>query len=63
VPTHRWYIERTVWLIAGLILLVFTTLAALDQPLWVLAIIGLGLTKPMRQGSGSGGIVDVDEAR
>jgi hypothetical protein len=27
VPTHRWYIERTVWLIAGLILLVFTTLA------------------------------------
>ena len=44
VPTHRWYIERTVWLIAGLILLVFTLLAALDRPLWVLAIIGLGLT-------------------
>jgi hypothetical protein len=44
VPTHRWYIERAVWLIAGLILLVFTLLAALDRPLWVLAIIGLGLT-------------------
>ena len=43
VPTHRWYIERTVWLIAGLILLVFTTLATLHRPLWVLAIIGLGL--------------------
>ena len=44
VPTDRWYIERTVWLIAGLFLLAFTALAALDRPLWVLAIIGLGLT-------------------
>jgi hypothetical protein len=43
VPTHRWYIERTVWLIAGLVLLVVTALAALLDPRWVLAIIGVGL--------------------
>jgi len=42
VPTHRWYIERTVWLIAGLVLLAGTTLA-LYQPLWVLSIIAVGL--------------------
>ncbi len=39
VPTHRWYIERTVWLIAGGILLVSTTLAALVHPLWILLVI------------------------
>ena len=27
VPTNEWYIERTVWLIAGVVLLVFTGLA------------------------------------
>ena len=27
VPTHRWYIERTVWLIAGVVLLASTTLS------------------------------------
>jgi hypothetical protein len=27
VPTHRWYIERTVWLIAGVMLLCSTALA------------------------------------
>lgn len=43
VPTHRWYIERTVWLIAGLVLLGATALAALVEPRWVLAIIGVGL--------------------
>jgi hypothetical protein len=43
VPTHRWYIERTVWLIAGLALLVSTALAALYDRLWVLAIIAVGL--------------------
>lgn len=41
VPTHRWYIERTVWLIAGIVLLASTALAALVNPLWVLAIIAL----------------------
>jgi hypothetical protein len=39
VATHRWYIERTVWLIAGLVLLVATTLAALVHPLWVLLVV------------------------
>lgn len=39
VPTHRWYIERTVWLIAGVVLLVATALAALVDPRWVLLVI------------------------
>jgi hypothetical protein len=39
VPTNRWYIERTVWLIAGFVLLTATTLAALVNPFWVLAVI------------------------
>jgi hypothetical protein len=43
VPTHRWYIERAVWLIAGLFLLAMTGLAGLHTPLWALAIIALGL--------------------
>lgn len=41
VPIDRWYIERTVWLIAGLFLLAFTAFAALDRPQWAFAIIGL----------------------
>jgi Protein of unknown function (DUF2892) len=44
VPTDRWYIERTVWLIAGLFLLAFTALAAMHRPLWALAIVALALT-------------------
>ena len=43
VPTHRWYIERTVWLIAGLVLLGFTGLAALTDPRWVVGVIATGL--------------------
>lgn len=43
VPTHRWYIERTVWLIAGFVLLTGTALAALVDPRWVLLIIGTGV--------------------
>src|SRR5690242_15614936 len=43
VPTHRWYIERTVWLIAGFVLLTSTALAVLVQPLWVLLVIATGL--------------------
>ena len=43
VPTNRWYIERTVWLIAGLVLLVATALAAFVQPLWALLVIGTGV--------------------
>ena len=44
VPTHRWYIERTVWLIAGFVLLTSTTLAALVNPLWVLLVIVTALS-------------------
>jgi hypothetical protein len=43
VPTNRWYIERTVWLIAGVVLITSTALAAFYQPLWALAIIVTGL--------------------
>ena len=43
VPTHRWYIERTVWLIAGGVLLGSTLLAALVHPLWVLGVAATGM--------------------
>jgi hypothetical protein len=43
VPTHRWYIERTVWLIAGLVLLVATILAVLVNPLWILLVTATGI--------------------
>ncbi|HEY7682079.1 MAG TPA: hypothetical protein VH879_05515 [Gemmatimonadales bacterium] len=39
VPTDHWYIERTVWLVAGCVLLIATALAALVQPYWVLVVI------------------------
>lgn len=39
VPTHRWYIERTVWLIAGAVLVASTALAALVDPRWILLVI------------------------
>ena len=38
VPTNRWYIERTVWLVAGGILIASTALAVLVHPLWVLTV-------------------------
>ena len=43
VPTNRWYIERTVWLIAGCVLLAATTLAWLVDGRWVLAVIATAL--------------------
>jgi hypothetical protein len=42
VPTHRWYIERTVWLIAGVVLLASTALALLLNPLWILGVTATG---------------------
>ena len=39
VPTNRWYIERTVWLIAGVVLLTATALAAKASPWWVLLVV------------------------
>lgn len=51
VPTQTWYVERTVWLIAGFVLLSSTALALWAHPWWVgfvmitgLASIGTGLT-------------------
>ena len=43
VPTDRWYIERTVWLVAGVVLLASTALALLVHPLWILGVIATGL--------------------
>lgn len=43
VPTDRWYIERTVWLVAGVVLLSGTALAVWVHPLWVLLIVATGL--------------------
>lgn len=42
VPTTRWYIERTVWLVAGFVLLTATVLAALVEPWAVLLVIATG---------------------
>ena len=41
VPTNRWYIERTVWLIAGIVLLIGTALAAFVHPLFAISIFAL----------------------
>jgi len=43
VPTNRWYIERTVWLIAGVVLLASTAMALLMNPLWILGVTATGL--------------------
>lgn len=39
VPTDRWYIERSVWLIAGLVILLGTALAAWVDPRWVALVV------------------------
>ena len=43
VPTNRWYIERTVWLIAGVVLLASTALALFVNRLWMFGVIATGL--------------------
>jgi hypothetical protein len=43
VPTNRWYIERTVWLIAGVVLLASTAMALLVNRLWILGVVATGL--------------------
>jgi hypothetical protein len=43
VPTGRWYIERTVWLIAGTVLLASTALALLVNRLWIFGVVAAGL--------------------
>jgi hypothetical protein len=44
VPTDRWYIERTVWLVAGCVLLTATSLALLADPRWVLIVTATALS-------------------
>lgn len=43
VPTHRWYIERTVWLIAGIVLLIGTSAAAFVNPAGALLVMATGI--------------------
>lgn len=43
VPTDRWYIERTVWLIAGVVLLASTTMALLVGRAWILGVTATGM--------------------
>jgi hypothetical protein len=43
VPTNRWYIERTVWLIAGFVLLFSTTLALFVHPLAIVLVVATGV--------------------
>jgi hypothetical protein len=43
VPTNEWYIERTVWLVAGVVLLTSTALAAWVNPLFVVFVIATGV--------------------
>lgn len=43
VPTSHWYIERTVWLIAGVVLLLSTTMALFVDRWYILGVIATGL--------------------
>lgn len=43
VPIHRWYIERTVWLIAGFVLLLSTASALLLNHNFILGVLATGL--------------------
>jgi hypothetical protein len=43
VPTNRWYIERTVWLIAGIVLLASSALALFVNRVWILGVTATGL--------------------
>jgi len=43
VPTRHWYIERTVWLIAGVVLLSSTALALAVDPRFILGVTATGL--------------------
>jgi hypothetical protein len=43
VPINEWYIERTVWLIAGLVLLASTALALFVDPRFVAGVIATGM--------------------
>jgi hypothetical protein len=44
VPLDEWYIERAVWLIAGIVLLTSTSLAWLVEPRFIVLVALTGLT-------------------
>ncbi len=44
VPTDDWYIERSVWLIAGAVLSLSTLLAFFIHPIWILLVVVTGLS-------------------
>lgn len=44
VPVNRWYIERAVWLIAGVVLIASTALAWLVDPRFIVFVALTGLT-------------------
>lgn len=44
VPTDDWYIEHAVWLIAGVVLLVSTALAAIVDPRFIVFVAITGIT-------------------
>lgn len=43
VPTDTWYIERSVWLVAGCVLLASTTLALVVHPGWIVLTLATAL--------------------
>jgi len=43
VPTNSWYIERTVWLIAGFVLLASTAMAVFVNKVWILGVIATAM--------------------
>ena len=43
VPSNEWYVERTVWLVAGIVLLTSTALARWVHPFFALLIVATGL--------------------
>jgi hypothetical protein len=43
VPTDQWYVERTVWLVAGCVLLLSTALAVWVNPFWILLVVATGM--------------------
>jgi hypothetical protein len=55
VPTHRWYIERTVWLVAGVVLLTGTALAYWVNPFFGNILARLGFTPMLGEEAGKRG--------
>jgi len=42
-PTDRWYLERVIWLVAGSIILISTTLAVLVNSYWIILTMAAGI--------------------